>query len=499
MTYKPKLPLWPDQKNGLAKMKGREAFFLAMAMRTGKSATDLTDFGIMEDEGVAKDHLIIAPGGVYKTWMTAIQDYCSDDLKDRMAVHMWQSGPTKGERRKLESFMAKSKDKRVPRTLLMNVEALSRPGEARLLVREFLEQRKKLTMTTIDESTCIKNSTKRTQFVNKIIRPRSQWRRLLSGLPTPRSPLDLYYQYEFLDPDILGFGSWYAFRAWVAHIKLQYLGGRTVQVIDQDKGDKGFKPEAIKELNKLIEPHSFRVEFRPKVPSTWSIREVELTKEQKKHYAEIRDFATTQLANSTHVTATVVIAQIMRLHQILCGHVRDDDTNTLQIIPENRTSALLEELDDYGGKAVIWASYDHDIRKIALALERHFGNSEANAFIADGVVARFWGGNEKSRESEKARFLVDPKCRYMVATPDAGRYGQTWDVADLAIYYSSKDNLDHREQSEQRTMGKMKTRGVDNIDLIAPNTVEMKILQSLRMKINMASAINGDSWREWLI
>jgi SNF2 family DNA or RNA helicase len=77
--------------------------------------------------------------------------------------------------------------------------------------------------------------------------------------------------------------------------------------------------------------------------------------------------------------------------------------------------------------------------------------------------------------------------------------GQTWDMADLIVYYSSKDNLEHRDQSEQRAMGRDKTRGVDVVDLICPGTVEVKILEALRKKINMSSQITNDSWRDWVM
>jgi hypothetical protein len=341
----------------------------------------------------------------------------------------------------------------------------------------------------VHNSTRIKNKSKRTDFVIKAIKPKATYRRILSGLVAPRAPLDLFYQYNFLDSKILGWNSWYAFRAHVAYMKQQWFGGRSVMLIDKDQGNNGYKPEAIKELQKLTAPHSYRVEFRPKVPTTYSIREVEMTKEQIKAYKEMKEFATTMLANEAHVTATVVIAQIMKLHQILCGHVKDEE-GVEHLIPENKTAELLDLLDDYGGKAIIWCSYDVDVKKVVEALTEEYGK---------GSVARFWGGNTKTRDAEEKLFKEDPNCRFMVATPDSGGMGRTWDIADLAVYYSSRDNLEHRDQSEQRTMGRDKARGVDVVDLICPGTVETKILEALRNKINMATAINGDTWREWVM
>jgi hypothetical protein len=114
-------------------------------------------------------------------------------------------------------------------------------------------------------------------------------------------------------------------------------------------------------------------------------------------------------------------------------------------------------------------------------------------------VARFWGGNVDTREEEEAWFKTKPECRFMVATQSAGGRGRTWDVADLVIYHASRNDLEHRDQSEYRALNVGKERGVDYIDLVVPNTVDMKIIEALRAKIDLSQVITGDSWREWII
>ena len=456
-------------------MKGKEAFALLMAMRTGKTKVALDDFGTMEAEGKASDLLVIAPAGVYKTWIEAIKEHVSLDLQERLLIHVWQAGQAK----RAKAFLA-SLD--CPRIFLMNVEALSRPGDARKLAIKFVTERK--AGIIIDESTVIKNpSAKRTKFINNELAPLSSFRRILSGLVTPRSPLDLFAQFEFLDWNILGFRSYYAWarRYTIPHV--EWFGGRRVQLFDR------FVPGAAEELAALIEPYSFRVPFRPNIPSTYTIRHVRMSEEQERHYQEIKEYATTQLSNGMFVTPTIVISQILRLHQILCGHVPDDEKKGIHEIKEHRTEELIDLLEDYQGKAVIWCSYDIDVRKVSLALEKHF----------EIKVARFWGGNTNTREAEEKAFRTQDDTPYMVATPDAGGRGRKWDVADLVVYYSSRNNLEHRDQSEQRVQGVDKKRQVDYVDLIVPDTVEIKILEALRNKIDMAAVINGDTWREWLI
>jgi len=484
MKYTPQRKADEYQAKALAKMRGKKFFALLMAMRMRKSKVLVDDFGEMELAGKVQDLMIIAPGGVIKTWIEVMRLDLSEDLRDRILVHCWQSGSGKGLARERKYFLD-ARD--APRALLMNVEALSRPGDARTFCNTFLSQRDNV--VGIDESTIIKNKSKRTDFIIKYVEPLADYRRILSGLPSPRDPLDLFFQFYFLDWKILGFRSWHAFRAHVAYMKQQFFGGRTVLLVDKTQGEGGYRPEAIAELQKLIKPHSYRVEFRPKTPTTYSIREVEMTPQQSKAYADMKEHATTMLNNESHVTATVVIAQIMKLHQILCGHVKDELGNE-HLLPENKTKELMELLEDYAGKAIIWCSYDIDVRKISDALMKEYGEKS---------VARFWGGNVKTREAEAKAFKTKPECRFIIATPEAGGKGQTWDMADLVIYYSSKDNLEHRDQSEQRPMGRDKTKGVDIVDLITPNTVEGKILEALRKKMNMSSLINGDQWRDWIV
>jgi hypothetical protein len=479
--YQTKVEPYPHQLEALERLKGREAFALLMAMRTGKTKTLLDDFGRLELAGECNDLLVVAPAGVYKTWVGAFKDHASEDLFSRAQVFVWDSKTAKSAKVKQlrEQFLDL---KTAPRIALVNIESLSSVKEARAFCEKFLHDRSK-SMIAIDESVIIKTpGARRTKYVNGTLRFKARWRRILSGLPTPRSPLDLFEQFNFLDPQMLGFKSYFSFRARYAIMQKMPFGGRNVQIV------VGYRN--VEELTAKIAPHSFRVPFVPDIPSTYVIRHVPLSNEQIRIYNEIKKFATAKIQDDAHVTATVVIAQILRMHQVLCGHVVDE-LGQLHEIPEHKTDELLELLQEFAGKAIIWCSYDFNIKHVAAALTKEYG---------PGSVARFWGGNRDTREAEEALFLdASSACRFMVATPAAGGRGRTWSNADLVIYFSSTNDLEHREQSEQRVHGVGKKRGVGYVDLIAPDSVEMKIVHALRKKIDMAATINGDNWREWLI
>jgi hypothetical protein len=467
----------PPQVEALRRMERKRVFALLMAMRTGKTKVICDDYGRLELAGDVMDLVVLAPGGVYKTWIKALREHLAPDLFKRLSVMVWESSDkSKTAQRALENWIAHTG----PRVLLMNIEAMSNVQRARDLCQVILQSRK--TMLVVDESTCIKSpKAKRAKFVVRMLGPLAHYRRILSGLPTPRSPLDIFMQFFFLDPRILGYKNYWLFRARYAVTAMEWYGGRRVEIV------VGYRNQ--EELRAKIEPCSYRVEFRPQIPSTYSIEEVALTKQQKDIYNSMLAFGTAKLEGERYVTATIVIAQIMRLHQILCGWTKDEAGN-VHSIPEYRTGKLIDVLDRGGGKAVVWCSYDDSIRKVSERLIEEYGKP---------AVARFWGGNVKTREADEHRFLNDPDCQFMVATPDAGGKGRTWDVADLVVYYSSTNDLEKRDQSEQRVQGVEKKRQCDYVDLITPNTIEMKILKALRGKINMATAITGDNYREWLL
>jgi len=179
---------------------------------------------------------------------------------------------------------------------------------------------------------------------------------------------------------------------------------------------------------------------------------------------------------------------MLRLHQILCGVTMSDDGVEVEVA-ENRTAEMLDILEQTDGKVVIWAAYGANVKRITKAIQKVYGIDS---------VANFWGGNADQREADEARFKTLSHCRFMVATAAAGGRGRTWDVADTIIYYSNTFSLEHRMQSEERTQAVGKKKSVGIFDLRCPGTVEDKIIDALRNKIELSNAITGDAWREWI-
>lgn len=525
MEYQPAFKPYAKQSEALKELKDKKFFALFMAMRTGKTKVIWDDFGQLELDGEIDDLVIIAPAGVYKIWLTEFKKHGSEDLKARLMVHVWEAGDNS---KRAKEILASFLNYNGPRALIIDIEALSSVERAQALLKNFLTQRR--VYVAVDESTTIKNDSLRTEFVLEVA-PMAAIRRILSGLPTPRSPLDIYYQFQFLNPGLLGHNSFVNFSARYAKIQrvcmlptellraklakrvapgqlLEVKNGSPLSIDLLGRADimdhlvarkiyfpvapiiKGYQNE--EELRSLIAPHSFRVKLEDCYdlpPKIYMKREVKLTKEQRRLYDEMLKNATAELHSKTFVNGGSVVVRMLRLHQILCGWVTDELGHE-QTFPDNRTKEVMEILEEHDGKSIIWCCYDYNIRQVGEAIEKRYGK---------GSVARFWGGNPRTREDEERRFINDDRCNHMVSTQSAGGRGRPWACADLSIYHSSTNNLEHRSQSEERDQAVDKVRSVLSIDLVATGTVDEKIIEALRKKIDLATMITGDNYKEWLI
>ena len=85
-----------------------------------------------------------------------------------------------------------------------------------------------------------------------------------------------------------------------------------------------------------------------------------------------------------------------------------------------------------------------------------------------------------------------------MGTPATGGYGLTLTAANTVIYYSNGYDLEKRMQSEDRAHRIGSKSAVTYINLIAQDTVDQKIVKSLRKKINIASEVMGEELRKWI-
>ena len=477
MFYKFKTEPYAHQLKALEMSWNKEVFAYFMEMGTGKSKVLLDNVAMLFDKGKIDSVLIVAPKGVYKNWYDSeIPEHLPKHI-DRNVV-LWRSLITKEQKLKCDSLFKQDFTKL--QIFIMNVEALStkKGFEA---ARQFLNVKRVL--FAIDESTTIKNpGAKRTKNILGLSKM-GKYRRILTGSPVTKSPLDLFTQCYFLDPYLLDHASYYSFRTRYAIMRTANFSGRSVQIV------VGY--HNLGELSKKLEPFSYRVlkdDCLDLPPKTFMKRVIQLSPEQKKVYQQMKTSALAIL-NGKMVTTMNVITQLMRLQQITCGHFKADDGST-QNIKNNRITELMDVLEELEGKAIIWAHWRHDIDTIVESIEEQY----------PGSVVTYYGDTTTEDRQKAIKKIQDPesKVRFLVGTPQTGGYGITLTGASTMIYYSNGYDLEKRQQSEARIDRIGQKKPMTYIDILAEDTVDEKIVKALRKKVNIATQVMGEELKAWI-
>jgi SNF2 family DNA or RNA helicase len=447
-------------------------------MGTGKSYMLINNFSMLYDKGLLNGVLIVAPKGVYRNWFdTEIPKHIPEHVQYRMAI--WNPQPRKAEEQALNSLFDITEDLKI---LVMNIEAFSTTRGSKYAGRFLLCHD---AMMVIDESTTIKTPTSaRSKSTEKVGRG-ARFKRIATGSPVTKSPMDLYQQCAFLSPNCLNAASYYSFQA------------RYAVVIERSVATHSFKQvvgyRRLDELKEKLDRFSFRVtkeECLDLPDKLYVKREVDLTDEQKRAYLQMKSMALSQFKEG--VTSTVnALTQLMRLHQIVCGHVKLDNGEVIEL-PNNRIGELLSVVEETDGKIIIWANYRHDIEAIKLALSKEYGMNSVGMYYGDT------DDDERKRVLEEFQ-KPNSEMRFFVGNPSTGGYGLTLTAAHTMVYYSNSFDLEKRLQSEDRAHRIGQTKNVTYIDLIAVGTVDEKIVKALRDKIDIATQVMGEDFKQWLI
>lgn len=468
------------QRETLNESWAAEFYALFFEMGLGKSKVTVDNMGALYEAGKIKAALILAPKGVYDNWASKeIPQHLPDRIE--RTVFRWDPKRTKTYETALYDFIVAREGGL--KIFVMNIEALSTQRGVDVATA-FLNQNPD-NFVAVDESTTIKNrKAKRTKSL-LYLRRLTKYRRILTGSPITKSPMDLFAQCAFLSPKALGHDSYYTFQNRYAIVEQRSMGARSFQQIVGYRRMDELTENLSRFSRRALKEDCLDLPKKIYMPP----REVELTPEQKKLYTQMQKMALMQLEDGELVTTQSVLTQILRLHQICCGHVQSDD-GEIKALPNNRMEALMSTVEETQGKAIIWATYISDIENIVKSLNKEYGPGSAQAFYGatpqedrQNIVTRF------QDPTDPLRFFVSNKT---------GAYGLTLTEARTVIYYSNSYDLEVRLQSEDRAHRIGQTRPVTYVDLMVKGTVDEKIIKALRNKMDIAGKVLGEEARDWL-
>ena len=472
--YPYKTQPYEHQRNALNESAEKPQWAYFMEMGTGKTKVTIDNMAFLFFQKKIDSTLVIAPKSVYLNWELEIETHLPDELKYK--TFRWNIDKP----RNYEGF---NKFKYL-KIFLMNVEALStkRGFDG---AKDFLKQNK-LNFVVLDESTTIKNrSAKRTKNTLEL-RKLSHIRRILTGSPITKSPLDLFTQCQFLSPELLGFNSYLAFRNRYAEMTDIPVGsGRFISV------PKYYK--RLEELEHKLKGFSTRIrkdqclDLKPKVRQK---RYIELEGDSKKIYDRLRTSALAIIEDST-VSFSNKLTEIIKLHQVCNGFIKNDEGRLLAL-HSKKIDALHEVIEESDGKIIIWANYLWNIHEIIHALKTRYGE--------ESVVSIFGEVNVEDRKKAVELFQNNSNVRFFVGNPTTGGFGLTLTACTNVIYFSNNYNLEVRKQSEDRAHRMGQTGTVVYTDIVARNTLDEAIMKSLTSKGQLAAKTLGEEdLRDWLL
>jgi SNF2 family DNA or RNA helicase len=434
-------------------------------------------------EGFIDALLIVAPNGVHENWIiNEIPTHMPEWVSYRAAS--WYSAMKKDELAAVNEVL--DPEFAGLRIIAMNIEAFQiKQGKGTKFAEHFLNSTN--CHMVVDESSRIKSpGAARTKNIARLGRL-AECRAILTGTPITQGPLDLYSQFGFLSPDILGHKSFFTYKNHYAvwERKLNRKTGREYPSL------KGYRN--IDELKQKIAPHSFRVlkaECLDLPEKIYERRYVSLSDEQRKLYNQIRKQVVTELDSGHTLTVQEAMVRMLRLQQVIGGFVPVDDGRPQRIPGDNpRIESMLELIEETSGSIIIWARFVAELQMIRDILIDNYG---------PGSVACWWGEiRQEDRQSGLLRFQ-EGTSRFFIGQPHSAGYGLTLHAASNVIYYSNDFSLEARLQSEDRAHRIGQRNNVLYTDMEARGTVDSRIVAALRSKKSIADAITGDKLRDWI-
>jgi SNF2 family DNA or RNA helicase len=249
----------------------------------------------------------------------------------------------------------------------------------------------------------------------------------------------------------------------------------------------------LEELTGKVDEFSYRVLKKDCLDlpdKAYTIRYVSMTEGQFKMYEEIRTEALTLLDNGELVSTHNVMTQMLRLQQVLSGHLKTDNGDLVEV-ESKRLDAVKDILEETTGKVILWSRFRYDIQRLSEMIAKEYGEKS---------VASYYGDTRDDERQEIVTKFQDPNSglRFFIGNPATAGYGLTLTEANTVIYYANDFNLETRIQSEDRCHRIGQKNPVTYIDLITESTIDERIVIALRNKIDLGAKVLGEEAREWL-
>lgn len=511
-------------------LKDIRHFALFMEQGTGKTKVIIDIAKYLYEQGKIDSLIVFSTNASKEQWIE--EQFPTHYGEEGWNGFIWDGCGTKTSRNKYFSTLNSKKGLKV---FAFNIEAPT-SDSVDIYLTNIIKNSKGL-FVVVDESTKIKNGrrkpirgkragAKRTNKLLDLFNNSLYYKAILTGTPTPRSPFDLWSQFEFLKRNYFGIDYFQFMHRYGIQIS-KSTGDRRYYAVLSEKEFNIIKSEFNKldiirpsdlemlsikyhmktedllkirsmekyspyknldELKKKVDEVTFYVKKSDCLdipPKTYETLRVTLDKDQKRIYEELKKNLYSKYAGE-ELTVTTKMVLTMRLQAISGGLFPFTETDILKgnddieyfetrykykyIMPNAKLNVLLEDLEEVNEYFIVWARFRAEIELITEELRKAGYN-----------VEKYYGGSKKT--------VIDDfkagKIQGLVMSQAKGAEALNLQIATLHYFFSNTFNGDHRGQAEDRSHRDGQTNRVIYKDLVCKGTVDEGILASLMRKENL--------------
>lgn len=316
----------------------------------------------------------------------------------------------------------------------------------------------------LDESQAIKNPLSQRYKAVRLIRAHN--RLILSGTPVENNTFDLYAQFDFLNPGLLGSR---------AHFKKAF----------SDPVDKHQDPAAAELLAKIISPFLLRrtkEQVAAELPAkTESILYCEMGAEQRTIYEavkqEYRERLTAQIqAEGIAKSQIHILEGLTRLRQICNSPALADEAYGSESVKLDTLARIIREKT---GRHKILV-FSHFVKMLALIAQR---------LDTEGIRYEYLDGQTRNRAEKVTNFQTDETVRVFLISTKAGGTGLNLTEADYVFITDPWWNPAVENQAIDRSHRIGQNKPVNAYRLICRDSIEEKIYALQQQKQTLADSI----------
>lgn len=441
-------PLYPYQREGMLHLAFSERALLADEMGLGKTIQAVAACALLHHLGKARRVLVVTPASLKAEWEEQIKRFTT--LTHRIVFG--------GRSARLKYYA----DSSPPVFTLVNYEQVVSDT---LDINEHLRP----DIVVLDEAQRIKNwATKTAQAIKRL---QSRYAFVLTGTPIENRIDELYSIVDFLDPSLLG---------------PLFRFNREFYQFDEKGRPKDYQNlPALRERIKPVLLRRRKREVETELPDRTDRNHfISLTPamrgeydEYKKAVSELLQIAQKRPLTKKQQDLLMILLGIMRM---ICDSPSIIKGHNCQDCPKlHELGKILDEvLTDPDVKVIIFSEWEGMLKKVRDWAEK---NGIGHAWHTGSVP-------QQKRRGEILAFRNDPNCRLFLST-DSGGVGLNLQNASVVINCDLPWNPAKLEQRIARAWRKHQTRPVTVINLIAENTIEHQMLETLALKSNLAQGV----------